>query len=249
MRREFFFRGRKDDRDDRRATKPRGLDDPDLHHVPGSPRPVGGEGGVEPAAQMPDHLLQTRCATTAGGPAHHQMAEPLKRARYVFPIAVPAAEDRQPAAARRPQVGIGHHQQLIVEEGVHVRPALPAQGQYRLFVHPLPAHQPAQRADQAGGQWRGQSQEPPVEKEHDRRRLRSSGIIAAEGDSAVGREGRPDFLDSSGPGAGASMILLRHRGGSDHSPDLRPALDSHGDVCAKPMPQPGATLTEILICE
>ena len=81
---------------------------------------VGGEGRVPSLPQMPHHLLQATDGAAAGGASDHQMAEALQRSGHVFAVTVAAAQNGQPPAVAMPEVGVGHHQQLIVEKGMHI---------------------------------------------------------------------------------------------------------------------------------
>ncbi len=143
----FFFGDGERHRDDRRSTEASCGDDPDLDLVTRATGSVGGEGRVPSLAQMPHHLLQATDGAAAGGASDHQMAETLQRPRHIFPITMAAAQNGQPTPAGMPEIGIGHHQQLIVEKGMHVGSAALMQAQNDVLIDVFPARHNAEAAD------------------------------------------------------------------------------------------------------
>ena len=126
------------------------------------PRTVGGKRRVETAAQVANHLLQPPHPSPSGRAPHHQVAEAGEGARDVLPVAVPAAQHRQAATEALSGVGVSHHQQLVVEKGVHVGPPPVVQVEHHLLVDVAPPHQPVQDPDEPACQRRTETQAEAV---------------------------------------------------------------------------------------
>lgn len=156
--REFFFRRGESDRDDRSASEAGGFNRSHLHLVPGTTRPVRGEGDVPAVSKVADQLFQAGHPPAARRSPHHLVAEPLQRARHIFAVPVTAAQDHEPPAVRLSQIGVGHHQELIVVKGVHVRAFRPMDVEDDIFIDGGPTEHPAQRSDEHARQYRSEPQ-------------------------------------------------------------------------------------------